>query len=74
MTFSPNITTLKEQRSFKRRGFKSSKIINLKFGDGGLIFIQEGFFELKYFKIIKRFFKPIFKKTSGYKYNFKKKC
>lgn len=74
MTFSPNIVSVREQRSLKHRGLKNFKKISLKFGDGGLVFMQEGRFELKYFKNIKRFFKIFFKKTSGYKYNFKKKC
>lgn len=74
MTFSPNIVSLKEQRSFKRRGLSTSKSIFLKFGDGAILFLQEGLFELKSFKIVKKFFKPIFKKTTGYKYNYKKKC
>ena len=63
MTFSPNIQQLHEQRSFKSRGKKHLKHLKLNFGNGALIFLQEGRFELIYFRILRRFFKKLLPKS-----------
>ena len=74
MTLSYTAINLKEQRNLKGRSIKYSKMIELKFGDGGLIFSKECKIEVKYLKIFKKFLKKIFKKNFGYKYFYKQKC
>lgn len=74
MTFSPNLTTFREQRSQKKRGYKIAKQVFLKFGTGAIIFTQEGRFETKYFQTIKKFFKNSFKKKPVFNYVYKRKC
>lgn len=74
MTFSPNLVMNKEQRSQKKRGLKTTRLISLKFGTGALIFSQEGRFETKYFQLVKKFLKKIIKTKTSFNYFYKRKC
>ena len=72
MTFSPKIMSTRELRSFKRRGKKSFKKLNLIFGDSLIFFKKEGSVESIYFKFLKKFLKNFLKKKIT-KYSFLRK-
>lgn len=57
MTFSPFITILKSQTSFKTRSKKRIKLIKFSFGNSIIFFTKEISFELKYYRIILKYFK-----------------
>lgn len=64
MTFSPKINSIKEQRSFKKRGENSKKSYKLRYGTVGLFFAQEGIMKTSYFRRIARLVKNKFKRRS----------
>lgn len=57
MTFSPFITNLKNQTSFKQRYPKSFKKYKLIYGDSIIFFSKESNFELIFYKLILKFLK-----------------
>lgn len=62
LTFSPKINSIKEQRSFKKRGQTTRKTYKLRYGTSGLFFAQEGVMKSSYFRRIARFVKKRLKK------------
>ncbi len=62
MTFSPKINSIKEQRSFKKRGQNSKKEYRLRYGTVGLIFAQEGSIKTSYFRRVARIVKKKLKR------------
>lgn len=62
MTFSPKINSIKEQRSFKKRGQNSKKEYRLRYGNVGLFFAQEGLMKTSYFRRVARIVKKKLKK------------
>lgn len=64
MTFSPKINSIKEQKSFKKRGLLSKKEYKLRFGSVALIFAQEGIIKTCYFRRVARILKLKFKRRS----------
>lgn len=64
LTFSPKIHSIKEQKSFKKRGPLLKKVYKLRYGSVGLFFAQEGLMKTSYFRRIARIIKLKFKRRS----------
>lgn len=62
MTFSPKINSIKEQRSFKKRGQNSKKEYKLRYGNVGLFFAREGVVKTSYFRRVARIVKKRLKR------------